>query len=146
MLLGLPILLNMQIDSLILTVLFIEKNLPNNLVFNEHGVLTRGYRWVVYDNKGKLEFEVACRNGVWGGSCDAIGGSWGFGGPINNSSFRYNTLADCVTHLWESFCSHSNAASAPWFKKVKSEYERFMNMKPEHQLQLFKEVNFYGEE
>lgn len=135
----------MQVLDLSVLVTLIGRNLPSIIIFNDHGVVMRGYRWVVWDNKGKLEFEVACRNGMWGGSCDANGNSWGFGGPITNSCFRFSSLAECITHLWEVFCRCRNNEKCTWFKKAEAEYRHFMALKPEYQLQLFKEVDFYGE-
>lgn len=139
--------MSVQIDLPVL-VTFMGVNLPSLIVFNKHGVVTRGYRWVVWDKKGKLEFEVACKNGMWGGSCYAFANSWGFGGPITNNSFRYNTLADCVTHLWKVFLFRADREDkkTTWLNKAKAEYEHFMTLKPEFQLKVFKEVDFYGED
>lgn len=145
----------MQILDLSVLVTFIETTLPTGVWFNTHGVAMRGYRWTVWDNGGKLEFDVICRNGLWGGSCEVCSSSWGYGGPITRSDCKYPTLSECITDMWEYFAKRVSSNDkeserssinyrTKWFKKAEAEYKHFMALKPEYQLQLFKEVDFYG--
>ena len=135
-------------------VTMVESFQPCGVRFNEHGVATYGYRWTVWNDGGYLEFDVICRNGSWGGSSDVASSSWGYGGPIDSSSFKYPTLEACITDMWNRFAdtvkryeeqkSSSINYKTKWFNRAKMKYEKFLSLSQEEQLKLFKEVDFYG--
>lgn len=135
----------MQVLDLSVLLTLVESFLPN-VWFNEWGVAQHGYRWTVWNNKGLLEFDVICHNGLWGGSCDVHTSSWGYGGPLTRRCCVHPTLEACITSMWKDFVSRvekNNSRKVPWFKKAESAYNHFLSLSQEEQLKLFKEVSFY---
>lgn len=119
---------------------------PSGLWFNPYGVSMKCYRWKLYDEGAKyLRIEVACCNGLWGGSCHVMDSMWGFGGPIIERDFKFTTLRECVEHLWCTyFIGRARNEKTKWLKKAESCYEQFMALDTEEeQLSLFREVNTY---
>lgn len=136
----------MQILDVSVLITLTESFLPIGVYFNEHGVAKCGYRWEVFNKGGRIIFEVACRNGLWGGSCDVTTSSWGYASPITRKDFKYSSLEECITSMWErlkNYVGSNSDTKVSWFGKAEREYRNFLSLKPELQIKLFKEVHFY---
>lgn len=131
--------------DLSLLVTIAESFRPMGVTFNNWGVATYGYRWTIVKDKGKLEFDVICRNGLWGVSEWVEYGQGGHCSPLCRRDCKYPSLTECISTVWGMWEERLSKETKPrWLASAKKEISHFLTLPLEEQLKYFEELNYYS--
>lgn len=124
-----------------LTLLFNDSKVQ----FNAFGVAQNGLRYKFGNDKLKVSLDVCCVNGIWAGSTNIMGKTWGCGGPISRSSFKYNSFEECTDYLIETVrrVISNRDGSEAYLALFKKQFKDWDSMTHDEKLSKFKEVYFY---